>query len=207
MTSRSLFRAFRSSRRWPRVDPRSGESILDRLPILTTERLVLRALRHDDAATLHPAFADAATMRWWSSGPHADVAETRVYIVDNVDDDAYLTWAIAARDGDDAAIGWGVLMPRRSGVAELGYILRPTSWGQGFAREAVGAIIAHGFGALELRRIFADTDPDNRGSIGLLEALGFVCEGRLRGEWVTHIGVRDSLIWGLLAEEWSARRN
>ena len=57
------------------------------------------------------------------------------------------------------------------------------------------------FGAGQ-RRVFADTDPDNRGSIALLERLGFRLEGRLRGEWHTHIGVRDSLIYGLLAEEW-----
>ena len=36
----------------------------------------------------------------------------------------------------------------------------------------------------------------------LLEGLGFTLEGRLRGEWETHIGVRDSYIWGLLAAEW-----
>jgi hypothetical protein len=28
----------------------------------------------------------------------------------------------------------------------------------------------------------------------------------LRAEWETHIGVRDSLIFGMLADEWRARR-
>jgi RimJ/RimL family protein N-acetyltransferase len=55
------------------------------------------------------------------------------------------------------------------------------------------------------RRIFADTDPDNQPSIALLTRLGFTLEGRLRAEWQTHIGVRDSLIYGLLAEESSSR--
>ncbi|MBA4234181.1 MAG: GNAT family N-acetyltransferase, partial [Ralstonia sp.] len=27
----------------------------------------------------------------------------------------------------------------------------------------------------------------------------------LRGEWETHIGVRDSYIWGLLRDEWVTR--
>ena len=52
------------------------------------------------------------------------------------------------------------------------------------------------------RRVFADTDPENAASNRLLETLGFRREGLLRAEWETHIGVRDSVIWGLLREEW-----
>ncbi|MDP3782205.1 MAG: GNAT family protein, partial [Sphingopyxis sp.] len=47
----------------------------------------------------------------------------------------------------------------------------------------------------------------NCGSIALLERLGFQYEGRLRGEWETHIGVRDSLIFGLLRDEWTMEKN
>lgn len=56
-----------------------------------------------------------------------------------------------------------------------------------------------------VRRVFADTDPDNAGSNQLLKRLGFTLEGRLRGDWETHIGVRDTNLWGLLAAEWIAR--
>ena len=43
-------------------------------------------------------------------------------------------------------------------------------------------------------------------SIALLERLGFQYEGRLRGERETHIGVRDSLIYGLLRDEWTMEK-
>lgn len=157
-------------------------------------------MREDDANSLHPAFADAELMRWWSSGPHTDLDQTRDYVRGNATSPEWPTWAIT-RD-DDEAVGWVLLAPRREGVAELGYILRRDHWGGGIARESVAAVLGHGFGALALRRIFADTDPDNAPSIALLKALRFTLEGRLRGEWRTHIGVRDALIWGLLAEEW-----
>ena len=162
--------------------------------------MTLRALRDEDADSLHPAFADAELLRWWSSGPHENVERTRDYLRGNVNSADWPTWAITL--GDDVAVGWVVLGPRREGVAEVGYILRRDHWGRGIAREAVSALLDHGFGALELRRIYADTDPDNAPSIALLKSLGFTLEGRLRAEWKTHIGVRDSLIWGLLAEEW-----
>ena len=173
------------------------------LPTLTTERLTLRPLREDDAESLHAAFADTELMRWWSSGPHESVGETRDYALQNATSEHWPTWAITL--ADDVAIGWIVFGMRREGVAEIGYILRRDHWGQGIAREAVGRVLDYGFETLGLRRVFADTDPDNAGSNALLRALGFTQEGRLRAEWKTHIGVRDSLIWGLLADEWLNR--
>lgn len=76
--------------------------------------------------------------------------------------------------------------------------------GKGYGREAVGMLIERLFEEGQ-RRVFADVDPDNQGSIKLLETLGFKFEGRLRSEWETHIGIRDSLLYGLLADEWKDR--
>lgn len=170
-------------------------------PILTTARLVLRQLREDDAAALFPVLSDPEVMVWWSSGPHTSPAETADYVKGNASEgQGYLCWAITS--GDDVALGWVILIDGKPNVKEVGYILHRDQWGKGIAREAVARVIDYGFGELKLRRIFADTDPENPGSIGLLERLGFQREGRLRGEWETHIGVRDSLIYGLLRDEW-----
>ncbi|MBL0767405.1 GNAT family N-acetyltransferase [Sphingopyxis sp. DHUNG17] len=172
-------------------------------PTLTTGRLRLRQLVADDAPALHGALSDSRVMQWWSSGPHGSLAESEEYLRWNsAIDNGHRCWAITL-DGD-AALGWVILRERRAGVAEIGYILGREQWGRGIAREALARVIDYGFDAANLRRIFADTDPDNGASIGLLERLGFVCEGRLRAEWETHIGIRDSLIYGLLREEWRA---
>lgn len=170
-------------------------------PTLTTARLVLRQLRATDAAALFAVLSDAELMTWWSSGPHRSLAETEAYVARNAaEGQGWLCWAITA--GNDEALGWVILMDGKPGVGEVGYILHRDRWGAGLAREAVACVVAHGFTEGGLRRIFADTDPDNRESIALLEALGFRREGHLRGEWETHIGVRDSLIFGLLRDEW-----
>jgi RimJ/RimL family protein N-acetyltransferase len=173
-------------------------------PTLTSARLVLRQLREDDAAALFPVLSDPEVMIWWSSGPHGSLAETEAYVKGNATEDkGYLCWAITA--GDDVALGWVILIDGKPDVKEIGYILHRDHWGRGIAREAVARVIDHGFNDLKLRRIFADTDPENAGSIGLLERLGFQREGHLRGEWETHIGVRDALIFGLLQGEWKAQ--
>jgi [ribosomal protein S5]-alanine N-acetyltransferase len=172
-------------------------------PTLRTPRLVLRQLRLADAPSLHVAMADKLHMRWWSSAEHKNVAETEAYISWNAgEDEEHLCWAITERD--DQALGWVILMPRREAVHEVGYILRPDYAGRGLAREAVWAAVGYGFSTLGLRRIMADIDPENMASIRLVENLGFKFEGLLRDEWKTHIGIRHSAIYAVLAKEWFA---
>ncbi|HEX7656562.1 MAG TPA: GNAT family protein, partial [Sphingomonas sp.] len=120
-----------------------------------------------------------------------------------IDRDGWRCWAITLRD-DGTAIGWVAAGEKRQGgVSEIGYLLSRDHWGRGIAAEAVSAVIDRLF-AEGQRRVFADTDPENTASLALLERLGFKREGYLRGEWETHIGVRDSVILGLLKDEWRA---
>jgi [ribosomal protein S5]-alanine N-acetyltransferase len=170
-------------------------------PTLKTSRLVLRQLMVEDADELFKTLSDEEVMRYWSSGPHENVKETKSYIEWNADADAdHKCWAITP-DGA-IAMGWVILIPRRKDSFELGYILGRDHWRKGYVAEAATAVLDFAFRQLRARRIMADTDPDNDASIGLLEKLGFQQEGLLRGEWETHIGIRDSLIFGLLRGEW-----
>lgn len=167
---------------------------------LETDRLLLRQLENEDAGSLHAALSDPAVMHWWSSGPHTTLAQSEAYVARNAEiSDSWRCWAITERGGE--ALGWVVLIAKRPGVQEIGYILRSDCWGRGYAREAVDRVICHAFNDLGQRRIAADTDPDNVASIRLLQSLGFQREGYLRGEWETHIGIRDSVIFGLLRED------
>ena len=61
------------------------------------------------------------------------------------------------------------------------------------------------FGALGVRRIEAEVQPDNLASNALLRALGFVYEGTLRQRWVAKGRAYDTHIYGCLAPEWWAR--
>jgi len=167
-------------------------------PLLTTARLTLRQRTCDDAEALFQTMADPVAMRWWSRPPVATVADLRAYFGEQ---HAYWrAWAVT-HTGDPRAIGFvSAGEKRQGGVTEIGYLIARELWGIGVAREAVAAVVAQLF-AEGQRRVFADVDPDNAGSIQLLERCGFQREGRLRSEWHTHIGVRDSLIFGLLAGE------
>ena len=154
----------------------------------------------DDAVALHEAYRDVALMRW-SSAPHATVADTVAYLTPDGQHPHWRGWAMTIAGSDDA-IGTLAATERRRGVAEIGYLLVRTHWGQGYAREGVTRLLDLLFGDEGYAGVYADTDPDNAGSIALLERLGFRREGVLAGEWETHIGLRDSVIYALSRDEW-----
>ena len=166
---------------------------------LETARLRLRPRTPEDAEALFPSFSDPELMHFWSGPPHADLAETRAHF-DSLTP-GWRAWAITLK-GDDSAIGFVAAGEKRQGdVSEIGYMLARAHWGMGIAAEAVSAVIDRIF-AEGQRRVFADTDPENLASRGLLERLGFQFEGTLRAEWETHIGVRDTALYGLLPSDW-----
>lgn len=169
--------------------------------VLETSRLILRPRRVADADALFPSYADVDIMKYWSGPPHQSAAETREDF--SRPGGEWRSWAMTLKDSD-TAIGFVAAGEKRQGnVTEIGYLLAREHWSTGIAHEAVSAVIDRIFEEGQ-RRVFADTDPDNIASRTLLERLGFKFEGQLRGEWETHLGVRDSVIYGLMREEWPA---
>jgi RimJ/RimL family protein N-acetyltransferase len=89
--------------------------------------------------------------------------------------------------------------------ADLGYELDPDFWGQGYATEAARAMVEFGFTQLRVHRVWSWCVADNAGSAHVLEKLGMQLEGRLRhneyykGRWW------DTLMFGMLEDEWRAQ--
>jgi RimJ/RimL family protein N-acetyltransferase len=170
-------------------------------PTIQSHRFVLRELQRRDAAALFPTFSDPVSMRWWSRAPFDSEAELADWLVPESGWDEGRSWAIVEH-GSEQAIGRLAVMDRGDDIVELGYLVVHTRRREGIAREALSALIDYLVRTERKRRLYADVDPENEGSNRLLAALGFRMEGRLREHWTTHIGRRDSLIWGLLADEW-----
>ena len=118
-------------------------------------------------------------------------------------DDANYHFAIFRKD-TDTHIGNIKLGPinkiHRS--AEVSYFIGDvSSWGSGFASEAIQAVVRFAFNELGLYRIQAGVYDSNIGSVKCLEKCGFELEGKLRGKFMGTNGDRvSSLIYGLLRE-------
>src|SRR3954468_9193695 len=63
----------------------------------------------------------------------------------------------ARRTTNGAFVGWFCLWPENETLAELGYRLRPTDWGQGLASEAASALVDWGFSSAGYETIMAGT--------------------------------------------------
>jgi RimJ/RimL family protein N-acetyltransferase len=116
--------------------------------------------------------------------------------------------AIVLNDGD-RHIGNNGIHPidwlNRRGTSGT-MIGEPELWGKGYGYEAKELLLEYAFNTLNLHRIDSGALSTNPRSIACLKKSGYVEEGRARqwiyrdGQWVDHV------LFGILAEEWRARR-
>lgn len=169
---------------------------LDELPVLETERLVLRALTEADAESYFALTSDVETMKSYGLPPHRGVAETRATIA-TLDGWFHagraLRWGVFAKEAPDEVVGdigyWQFDLIRDRG--ELGVKLLPARAGRGLGQEVMAAVIGFGFDVLGLRGVDANIAPGNAASIRLAEKLGF-----------HRVGLRPALSFSLVEERW-----
>ncbi|MBX9747553.1 MAG: GNAT family N-acetyltransferase [Hyphomonadaceae bacterium] len=168
------------------------------VPTLSATGAVLRPLTVDDAEALFVAHGDETAHRFWGTPKHANVEETRAYTAETLAMKDAHVWAITEDGGE--ALGRVALFILRAGVGEFGIIMRRDATGRGLASKAIRLIEDYAFTKLDLHRLVADIDPDNSASMSLFLRAGFQREGLLRGNWKTHLGIRDSVIMGKLRD-------
>lgn len=170
-------------------------------------RLILDALRAEDAPALFACRGDPEVARYqgWQPASFDEAADfiARHAAVAFGQADAWCQLAIRRRDTAALIGDFGIHFPASKDEAvELGISLLPAQQGNGYAREAMRAVIDYLFGSLGYRRVIGSVDPRNVASAALLRALGLRQEAHhrqslyWRGEWV------DDMIFAVLASEW-----
>jgi RimJ/RimL family protein N-acetyltransferase len=176
---------------------------------LRTPRLLLRSWRAADAAACKVAIdASLDALRPWIPWAHAEPStpeaiEARLAGFER-EFETGLDWKYGcfAADGRGTLGGAGLHPRQGPGILEVGYWLRPTATGHGYATEMAAALTRcaverHGIGKVEIR-----VDPENRASARIPERLGFRLRERLVGNAKTHDGkARDTLVWELRTDE------
>jgi len=177
---------------------------------LITERLILREFRDDDWPAVLAYQRDPLYLRythWPDRTPGAVRAFVQSFMAQQRERPrTRFQLAITLRSSEQLIGNCGIRMESpEAREAEIGYELAPEHWGHGYATEAARAIVRFGFTELNLHRISSWCVADNIGSVRVLEKLGLHAEGRLRekeyfkGRWW------DTLLFGVLEDEWRAR--
>lgn len=178
---------------------------------LRTERLVLRHVTLGDLDALR-YYSDPEVCRYLPFPP-ADEAALAARVASMADriapsePDEVLALAVVH---DDVVVGDVMLRLRTRAddqsppaVAEVGWCFAPSYGGRGFATEAATALVGLAFAHYPLHRIYANLDPLNLRSAALCERLGMTREAHTRRDFPTPDGTwADSVIYGLLREEW-----
>ncbi|MEM6380537.1 MAG: GNAT family N-acetyltransferase [Bacteroidota bacterium] len=144
------------------------------IPVLETERLLLRPPTKADLQDNYLLSSDPEVMRFITPGRTQTVQEARqdLYKRIKLSRGAYGYWVVEEKQSG-LFIGWIVLKELDRIDFELGFRLHKTKWGHGFATEAGKRVITYAFEVLNLNRVKAVVMPKNEASRKTLEKIGF----------------------------------
>ena len=146
---------------------------------LETEHLVLRRFTEDDVDELVALDGDPEVMRYVTGGRPTSREEIETEVLP-----AFLGyyeryagfgfWAVVEKSSGEV-IGWFHFRPEnadRPDDVELGYRLRRSAWGKGYATEGSRALVEKGFAELRVKRVYATTMVVNVASRRVMEKAG-----------------------------------
>lgn len=149
---------------------------------VVTERLLLRRPDANDAGEIHARYAgdrDATRFMGWPM--HRSVADAEAFL--SFSDLEWERWPagpyLVHTRADGALIGSTGLAFETPYRAATGFIVARDVWGQGYATEALGAIVQMA-PSLGVRRLYAICHTVHPASARVLEKCGFTREGVLQ---------------------------
>ncbi len=177
-----------------------------------TERLLIRAAEPDDAGPLHARRNDLAVAvhQNWTTPFPMERAERIVASSSEMDGPTDGEWWMAtvglASTGEPIG-DLAVHLEWDGRSAEIGYTFASEHWGNGYAVEAVTALVDWLFDSLGVHRISAMTHPENHASHMVLERIGMLFEGHTRGSYWVGDENSDDWLYGMLRPDWEAWRD
>jgi RimJ/RimL family protein N-acetyltransferase len=146
---------------------------------LETERLLLRRFAESDVGNLHDLDGDPEVMRFVNGGravPREVIREETLpqFLRAYERFEGFGVWATIERSSGQF-VGWFEFYPWKDGgpeEVELGFRLRRSAWGKGYATEGSRALIHKGFTELGVQRVVAETMAVNAASRRVMEKAG-----------------------------------
>jgi RimJ/RimL family protein N-acetyltransferase len=172
---------------------------------IKTDRLLLHPLSEADIGFIKELAARPESYRYESDGPKTD---------EEIDKQCHRFIERAQTLPEEGAIRWIVkYLDKSIGEVnvrcnweetfewEIGYSLLSEYWGNGFASEAVRAVIHYAFTHFKINRLAAFLNAENKRSAALLERIGMIQEGRLREVRLINGIYNDEYVFSVLSRE------
>lgn len=174
---------------------------------LETARLILRPFVKEDAPAMYRNWASDPEVTKFLSWPTYKTVDTAHEIlniwVPQYRDDTFYQWAIELKEIGEVIGSISVVnFDERVDMAEIGFCIGRSWWGQGIMTEAFQAVIDFLFGEVGVQRIEAGHDPNNPASGAVQRKCGLKYEGTLRRSIRSNQGITDKTVMAILKEEW-----
>lgn len=180
---------------------------------LETERLLLRRWREDDREPFAALNADADVMRLFPAPLSARESDTLIGDLEaHFERHGFGLWALELRESAELLGFTGLCLVSFSAAftpaVEVGWRLRRSAWGHGYATEAALASLAFGYDELSLQEIVSFTSVQNEPSRAVMERIGMTRD--LTGDFAHPLIGSDSrlaahVLYRLTAADWAAR--
>jgi ribosomal-protein-alanine N-acetyltransferase len=164
------------------------------LPVLESERLILRPIIMDDAQDMFEYASDdevTAPLTW---NTHKTIKETEDAIQDyflRKGKDQFESYAVVLKD-ENKMIGTCDYMHHNkvANSAEIGFAFNKNYWGHGYATEATKRLIQFSFEVLKLSKLTISHSKHNNKSSRVVEKCGF----KLLNETLDYLPLKDKKV-------------
>ncbi|GAB3219093.1 GNAT family N-acetyltransferase [Glycomyces halotolerans] len=150
---------------------------------LKTERLLLRPFTEADLEPFAEINADPEVMRFIGDGRLRTLEQTRTGLEKTIkhwDETGWGTFAVCLADTGEligfAALAVPEFLPEILPAVEVGWRLKRSRWGAGYAPEAAREAIRFAFEEMGLDRLVSCIHSDNAASVRVAEKLGMTLE-------------------------------
>ncbi|MDQ3927596.1 MAG: GNAT family N-acetyltransferase [Chloroflexota bacterium] len=181
-------------------------ALFTNLPVLETERLLLRAYTLEDAEDVFAWTSDPQMPIFTDWEPHTTVEDSREMIRKRVlrgADGRAASFAIVLKEEAKVIGNITVMRQWRHGSMGMGYDIARAYWNRGYATEAALCAIRYCFDALGMNRVEAMCYPENEASLRVMLKTGMAYEATLREYMIIKGMYRDLHSCAILRREWS----
>jgi len=180
-----------------------------RLPqMIQGQKTKLRAIEREDLPTFVRWFNDPEVRQYLAMYMPMSMAEEEKWFERQLDDQNSRIFAIETEDGVHIGNIGLHNFDWKNRRAVLGIVIGEKEyWGQGYGSDAIRTLLSFALGEMNLHRVQLEVHDFNARAIRCYEKCGFKLEGHLRDALFQNSRYHDTLVMGILQEEFKVSKS
>ncbi|SOC44228.1 GNAT family N-acetyltransferase [Ureibacillus acetophenoni] len=142
--------------------------------ITETERLILKVFENSDVEAMKTFWGDREVMEQCNGAiPHEHLVKVQEGYSKCHDVNGLSVYAVVEKESGNVVGAAGFNVQDINEPVELIYHFAKSVWGKGYATESAMACVKYAEQHPKVKKVFASADPNNKGSLKILEKIGF----------------------------------